>query len=621
MRFFFFIFSIFLIFSPVSAADIDEQLATIKQLERSQQLSELKQLLAQSSLTPIQRFSVLEAITWHYFQHNELDASLEQGQIAQQYAKQYSLADKQASANKLIGIIYYYQGNLKQALASYQRALAYFEKNAQKIEQANVLNNIALAQSAMGRSQAALKSYLAAEPLYLAHGSEYDAVDVRANIAGLYIALRRFDQAITMLESAVSYYEANDHQQDLARAQADLGVAHKYAGNLQQAQSRLLASLTFYQQQEDSYNLAATLHNIAEVYLLMKLPIKAQAYAEQGEVHSRHSEHSKALIGNLQTLAKVWYWRGDTLQAKQYLREAINLANKLDYQTSMASLHILNALVEAALGRSEHAITAAQAYQALERNRFNTELNGMLAESEALQLQQKFDILQQKNTYQTQLSHSQTVKERYFFAAATLFMLVLFLGYRKLRDFHLHKELALQVELQTEKLTKANQQLLQASLQDGLTGVQNRRSFDADIRKLWQAFTNTNQSFALLFIDIDHFKTFNDKHGHVAGDNILKEAAQVFEQSVTPNATVYRYGGEEFAILLTHSRKVQLTELFDRIQAKLITIAGVSMQETITVSAGACYSDEYLSSLNEMIKRADSRLYQAKDAGRDQLVV
>ena len=90
MRFFFFIFSIFLIFSPVSAADIDEQLATIKQLERSQQLSELKQLLAQSSLTPIQRFSVLEAITWHYFQHNELDASLEQGQIAQQYAKQYS---------------------------------------------------------------------------------------------------------------------------------------------------------------------------------------------------------------------------------------------------------------------------------------------------------------------------------------------------------------------------------------------------------------------------------------------------------------------------------------------------------------------------------------------------
>ncbi|REL28381.1 GGDEF domain-containing protein [Thalassotalea euphylliae] len=620
MRFFFFIFSVFLTFTPVAAADIDEQLATIQQLERTQQLAELKQLLGQSSLTPIQRFSVLEAVTWHYFQHNELDASLEQGQIAQQYAKQYRLADKQASANKLIGIIYYYQGNLKQALASYQLALAYFEKTAQKIEQANVLNNIALAQSAMGRSQAALTSYLAAEPLYLAHGSEYDAIDVRANIAGLYIALRRFDQAIAMLESAVTYYQANNHQQDLARAQADLGVAHKYAGNLQQAQSRLLASLTFYQQQEDSYNLAATLHNIAEVYLLMKLPIKAQAYAEQGEMRSRDSEHSKALIGNLQVLAKVWYWREDALRAQQHLREAMNLAKKLDYQTSMASLQILNALVEAALGRPEQAIAAAQAYQSLERNRFNTELNAMLAETEALQLQQKFDILQQQTAYQAQLSHSQTVKERYFFAAATLFMLVLFLGYRKLRDFHLHKELALQVELQTEKLTKANQQLLQASLQDGLTGVQNRRSFDADIRKLWQGVTQTNQSFALLFIDIDHFKAFNDTYGHVTGDNILKAVAQVLEQSVTHNATVYRYGGGEFAILLEHSSKTQLIELFERIQAKLNTMASVAMQETITVSAGACYSDEYLGSLNEMLKRADSRLYQAKDAGRNQLV-
>ncbi len=620
--------SLFLCFSLVSfqvfAFDFQGRLASIQQLDKADQLAQFEQLLAQPSLSPQQRFEALNAFTMYYFRQSELSNALLQGQITYLHTQQHQLAEPQAATEKLLGIIYYYQGDLNNALIYYQQALAYYEQSGNKVQQANVLNNVALAQSAQGHSQAALASYLKAEPLYLKHGSEYDAVDVRANIAGLYISLRRFDQAIAMLESAVTYYQKHGHDNDLARAQADLGVALKYAGNFPDALARLQASLSYYQQKEESYNLAAALHNIAEVYLLMKLPIKAQAYAEQGVSHSRASDHNKALVGNLQVLAKAWYWRGDALQAQLYLREGLKLADELDYQSSLASLFILNALIEAALEQPEKAIAAEQAYQALERNRFNTELNTMLAESEALQLQQKLEVVQQQKAYQAELNRNKTVEERYLFAALTLLFLVMFLAYKKLRDFHLNKELALQVELQTEKLTRVNQQLLQASLEDGLTGIQNRRSFDADIRKLWQKFTLHNQNFALMFIDIDHFKVFNDKFGHVAGDKVLRDGAQVFSQTMPNGAVVYRYGGEEFAVLIdgldeTICCREGVRSIYKEIQSCLVSYSAPE-QASITVSAGTCFADEKAESLNELINVADQRLYQAKRAGRDQLV-
>lgn len=625
MQFISLIFFSFLLSFHVFANDFQTRLASIQELGKDEQFIQLNRLRAAQTLSAEQRFEALTALTMYHFRQSEFSEALKLGHATLQHTQQYQLPEQQAATEKLIGIVHYYQGNLKKALSFYQLALAYYEQSGNHVQQANVLNNIALVQSALGHSQAAVASYLKAEPLYLTYGSEYDAIDVRANIAGMYISLRRFDQAIVMLESAVQFYQVHGYENDLARSQADLGVALKYAGDLPAALARLLASLTYYQQQEDAYNLAATLHNIAEVYLLMKLPIKAQAYAEQGVTHSQDSNHNKALVGNLQVLAKAWYWRGDALQAQLYLRKGLKLAKQLDYQSSLAPLLILSALIESALDQPEKAIAAEQAYQALERNRFNTELNTMLAETEALQLQQKLDAVQQQNAYQAELNRNKRAVERYLFAALSMFFLVVFLAYKKLRDFHQNKELALQVELQTEKLQRVNEQLLQASLEDGLTGVQNRQSFDADIRKLWQQFTNDHQKFALLFIDVDHFGVFNTNHGHVAGDKLLQDVAQVITQTSPKSARIYRYEREEFALLIDGSDSFAccyegVNQLYVDLQAHL---AGFTTpeQEVITISAGACFADEHSESLNELMATADSRLYQAKRAGRNQLVI
>lgn len=622
MRFLFLIFGICLFSFPINAFEINDKLQSISQLSSQEQLLEYQQLLNQSDLTPSERFSVLNAFAIYQLSNNQLTIALTYANDALTLANSSGLDRQQAIAEKLIGIVHYYQGEHNKALKHYQLALSYFQQSNEAIEQANILNNMALVQNALGQHQTALKSYLTAEPLYMKHGSEYDAVDLRANMAGLYISLRRFDAAIELLNSAIEYYQQHDHQQDLARAKAELGVALKYSEQLPQALIELSDALNYYQQVDDKYSIAATLHNIAEVHLLMDLPQKGQAYAGQGILFSRESGHNKALIGNLHALAKSQFWQGEYIEAQFAVDEALQLAEKLDYNTSLTSLLMLNALVKSALKQPKKAIRDMHDFQTLERNRFNSELNLLLSESETEQLKHKLEIIKHKNELQTQLSHNKTLEERYLFAGFVVFLGIMFLLYKRLRDSQLNKELSLQVETQTQALRKANQQLTQLSLVDALTEVHNRRCFDKDIKALWQEYRNVDINFTLWFIDIDHFKKFNDTFGHIKGDHMLKSVSAVLKASISDSDRVYRYGGEEFAILLTQleNNNEDNNAMFSKIQTNLKSLVSAKHENTVTVSAGVCSTLECLDSLDAMVALADERLYQAKKLGRNQLV-
>jgi diguanylate cyclase len=157
---------------------------------------------------------------------------------------------------------------------------------------------------------------------------------------------------------------------------------------------------------------------------------------------------------------------------------------------------------------------------------------------------------------------------------------------------------------------------------DGLTGVENRKSFDAAIRKIAGEAMNSGDDLALLMIDIDHFKRVNDTWGHQTGDAVLRHLAKTVEKAVRGGDHVARYGGEEFAVILPSTDvngAVSVAENIRRALADEPVVLDVSPPMTpVTVSIGiACY--EPGDPLAEWVGRTDAALYKAKREGRNRV--
>ena len=169
-------------------------------------------------------------------------------------------------------------------------------------------------------------------------------------------------------------------------------------------------------------------------------------------------------------------------------------------------------------------------------------------------------------------------------------------------------------------------QTLDLSIRDGLTGCFNRRKFDTDIVAEIAEAKSYGEPISLLMVDIDWFKQYNDFHGHPKGDTLLKQIAHVLTANVRALDTVYRYGGEEFAILLPKTDKSNALLVAHRLQARMEKKrfeGEIKSQpkKKMTISIGLASFPADASTDNELIKAADSALYKAKQAGRNQVCV
>lgn len=178
-------------------------------------------------------------------------------------------------------------------------------------------------------------------------------------------------------------------------------------------------------------------------------------------------------------------------------------------------------------------------------------------------------------------------------------------------------------ESATDYLQRIINDLCDISLKDPLTGLGNRRHFRSILERSIEAVARSGESVLLLFLDVDHFKTINDSHGHLVGDQVLQAIAKCLADCVRPMDTVARYGGEEFAVILPHCRP-----LFGRAVAERIcrTVASLSIPVSpllsiqATISIGGAYAPEWVRSTADLwIERADQQLYSAKTGGRNQV--
>jgi diguanylate cyclase (GGDEF)-like protein len=171
-----------------------------------------------------------------------------------------------------------------------------------------------------------------------------------------------------------------------------------------------------------------------------------------------------------------------------------------------------------------------------------------------------------------------------------------------------------------EKLTFANEQLRRHARTDALTGLDNRRGFDEQLSRRLLLMHETGQPLALLLMDVDHFKRFNDTYGHQAGDRGLQVVAELLLGSIKGlDAVAARYGGEEFAVLLQGAPARQPAVFAETLRKRVSELSlptedGRAAQLTVSIGVAIASPHETETSL---IANADRRLYQAKADGRD----
>lgn len=167
-------------------------------------------------------------------------------------------------------------------------------------------------------------------------------------------------------------------------------------------------------------------------------------------------------------------------------------------------------------------------------------------------------------------------------------------------------------------------QVRQEATTDALTGIANRRAFDARLRRaIRNTLTDPSQPFSLLLLDIDHFKRFNDAHGHRTGDQVLRLVARQLADNVKGRDTVARFGGEEFTVLLMgadlRAAMTVARQMCERLAAQRLIKRGTGEpvgQITLSIGVAQHRAGESGASL---IERADAALYEAKQMGRNRV--
>lgn len=155
---------------------------------------------------------------------------------------------------------------------------------------------------------------------------------------------------------------------------------------------------------------------------------------------------------------------------------------------------------------------------------------------------------------------------------------------------------------------------------DALTGLNNRRLFDQNIKSEIERCGRYERNLSLMLIDVDHFKSINDSRGHPFGDKVLQFIADILEYNCRKSDWVFRYGGEEFAVLLPETNAENAAIAAEKLRERVETLSKSRLKIPVTISIGISqYNQQHTADVTSLVQKADQLLYQAKEGGRNQV--
>ncbi|MBP6632481.1 MAG: diguanylate cyclase [Kofleriaceae bacterium] len=189
----------------------------------------------------------------------------------------------------------------------------------------------------------------------------------------------------------------------------------------------------------------------------------------------------------------------------------------------------------------------------------------------------------------------------------------------------MNRELEAKIHARTHELAEANTRLAQLAVTDGLTGLYNHRHLHERLALECERSARNGLPLSLLMIDVDHFKFYNDHHGHPAGDEVLRQLARLLGEGRRANDVVARYGGEEFCVILVDTPKFTATKLAERLREVVAAHPFPRREQQplghLSVSVGVATFPDDAGDPESLVRAADAAMYAAKHAGRDRVVL
>jgi diguanylate cyclase (GGDEF)-like protein len=189
----------------------------------------------------------------------------------------------------------------------------------------------------------------------------------------------------------------------------------------------------------------------------------------------------------------------------------------------------------------------------------------------------------------------------------------------------MNRELEAKVHERTRALAEANVRLSQLAVTDGLTGLFNHRHFYERLSLEIERSQRSQRPLSLLLIDVDHFKDYNDRYGHPAGDVFLRQLGEVLTSRRRSSDVVARYGGEEFAVILVDVDKIAAAKLAEKIREDVyshdFSPPDQQSQTRLTISVGVATYPNDARDIASLVQAADSALYSAKGSGRNRVAL
>ncbi len=488
---------------------------------------------------------------------------------AQGLARELGDRMQEAEVLSFRGELYSYQGKLAEGLKELIEAHQRYQDLGMEDKGREVLTLIANAYRRMGLYERADDYFKELEQDYRELGAREQLVDIHAQQGLLYAEMELFDRALPLMQEAERYYQSQHREGLLAWSQIEVATMLLNQGKVNEAKAKLQQAKVLLHDREGSDSVT-----LAHWQLVMAMALDAS---------------------------------GEQTRALDYLAQAEAVFARENNQRFLIRVYGLRSRIFERQGRVGDALASLKQYV---QTRHATEL--VLREQRSLQMRFEFDLARKELENQSlktkqllQEAKLKQLQERRQWQFAVVILLLLVLGMLVLYLFN------------------RSRKMRRLAMTDELTGLHNRRKITMRGKACFNQAKSAGRPFSVLLLDIDHFKLVNDQLGHHMGDLVLKSVARCVADQLRSLDSVGRNGGEEFLVLLPDTGLAEAAEVAERIRQRVsrLCIDGMPEGRFVHVSIGCAQYGSLDDTLSALIRRADEAMYQAKQTGRNRVVL
>lgn len=550
---------------------------------------------------------------------------------AHDLAVRNQLDDLMPSLLNNLGVANRYQSDYRKALTYFQQAAELFGESGRPIIRAQALFNAGACYYYMGDYEHAMDKYLEARRIWEDQEHKPGIAMAANGIAVIHDELKEFDAALEGYQQSLKLFTELGDRRGMSDPLNNLGILYyTYLNDLDTALQYHEQALEIRKETGDRLGEAISLNNIGNVYSARGDMDQALSYyLDALNIKEQLGEKAEIAV-SLRDIGDVYRSRGEFERAMDYTGRSLEVAREVNARKDVRSALRDLSDISREMGDYRQAYDFRLQYEEIDEALRGEETSRKVAEMIARER-----LHQQKEQIRVLEREAENRKNLLLVTILAAFLLLLvgqgvYLQSRmRMRLNRSLQDKNRQISAQKEKLETLNRILEDksreyyvSSITDPLTGVFNRAFIMEVLGRELKRAQRHGDPISVVFLDLDHFKSVNDNHGHAVGDLVLRTIAHRIMQSIRPEDYFGRFGGEEFLLVLPATALDGAVSVVERVRELVsgdpVLAGGVALKVTLSAGITRLVGDRSATA-EELIARADAALYRAKENGRNRV--